>query len=626
MNEIKDQQKIINESVSDIKETQHEPNIFKDAYHDSYLFEELSSFEPLEWVNIPKPLQLALISIKKCLLSNNKTLNEVCEKTHQMSNRSRKKFEEIDYSLINAHNKLDQNYESIIKTLQDSKENLEKDLSLFKSNINKDLDFKQKIIDGKISYIEEQVFTMKKFVSTLPISEEIDKRIKNSTESMRERVKYEINENYIKPEMINVNDLFNEIHENTLKFNQEYEEFKNIISNKFQESLASQSNSIQNVLESIKNNNEKLSNKIKTLSQQSADQAEKNIKSIESLNAIFHENNHNYFLEFKVLKKEIAEQKVNQKNYSEEIENLKKEVKDQIQILNQTISEDKSSENLIPEHIYIDNHPAVEHLEHQIAENHITNNIETKVVENQTLENQIIEEKKAEPPKQIVQQIKLEPQKPKVENKIVRGKKTSLTVNDDFAKKLGRLQKYTDEKINLLENKLNHEIDHYVMPLEKKLKESIINNESELCELKEKLAWLPINLSQIHGKSPTEARVFTLEARLRAEENSRLENFNKLFQMINMMQSTSPEMDGFLPQIRALSVTRNNTYSQNSGLVSESIRMNAESELGKKDKKSFLNLSMDHNPRTVYGFMSPSFLKSNLKNASFLKHKKTDPY
>ena len=43
----------------------------------------------------------------------------------------------------------------------------------------------------------------------------------------------------------------------------------------------------------------------------------------------------------------------------------------------------------------------------------------------------------------------------------------------------------------------------------------------DIVEIREKLSWLPINLRDIKGMNPTEARMFILEARLRSEENIR---------------------------------------------------------------------------------------------------------
>ena len=54
-------------------------------------------------------------------------------------------------------------------------------------------------------------------------------------------------------------------------------------------------------------------------------------------------------------------------------------------------------------------------------------------------------------------------------------------------------------------------------------------------ELKDKLNWLPISLNQLEGMTPGEARLFTIEARLRSEENSRIQAFNHLLSLIDSL-------------------------------------------------------------------------------------------
>ena len=64
-------------------------------------------------------------------------------------------------------------------------------------------------------------------------------------------------------------------------------------------------------------------------------------------------------------------------------------------------------------------------------------------------------------------------------------------------------------------------------------------------ELKEKLAWLPLSLCQLEGMDPTEARLFTIEARLRSEENLRIRiqrDLKRLSEQISF-GSTLPGVD-----------------------------------------------------------------------------------
>lgn len=65
-------------------------------------------------------------------------------------------------------------------------------------------------------------------------------------------------------------------------------------------------------------------------------------------------------------------------------------------------------------------------------------------------------------------------------------------------------------------------------------------------ELEEKYAWLPINLNLLDGMSPLEARLFTVEARMRTEENARIKAFDQLQYLIKSvlpLSMTSPILE-----------------------------------------------------------------------------------
>jgi hypothetical protein len=81
--------------------------------------------------------------------------------------------------------------------------------------------------------------------------------------------------------------------------------------------------------------------------------------------------------------------------------------------------------------------------------------------------------------------------------------------------------------INTKKDLLSYFNDHLQI-LEGKWNKSKISLEEATCEIKDKLAWLPINLNELKGMAPSDARLFTVEARLRAEENSRIQAISSI--------------------------------------------------------------------------------------------------
>jgi hypothetical protein len=78
--------------------------------------------------------------------------------------------------------------------------------------------------------------------------------------------------------------------------------------------------------------------------------------------------------------------------------------------------------------------------------------------------------------------------------------------------------------------KISEDVDGLIQDLRKDMNESVF-------EIREKLHWLPVNISEIKGMNPSEARIFILEARLRAEENARNEQVSKLFSALETLKS-----------------------------------------------------------------------------------------
>lgn len=96
------------------------------------------------------------------------------------------------------------------------------------------------------------------------------------------------------------------------------------------------------------------------------------------------------------------------------------------------------------------------------------------------------------------------------------------------------LKKYS-LKISGLEEKAK-ELENNIIEMQNKHKSEKLDLELMIKDLKDKLMWLPMNLNAIKGKTPTEARIYTIEARLRTEENNRADQYNLLLAAINKIK------------------------------------------------------------------------------------------
>ena len=143
---------------------------------------------------------------------------------------------------------------------------------------------------------------------------------------------------------------------------------------------------------------------------------------------------------------------------------------------------------------------------------------------------------------------------------------------EDFSGAFAKLKEETLQNMKRFEElfssssaQLASSIERIVQDLRKEMNESVF-------EIREKLHWLPVNLAEIKGMNPSEARVFILEARLRAEENARNEQVNKLLSAIDLIRC----------ELRCTS--ENSMYPQ--GLPSIIAGMTATSVVNTMDSKS----------------------------------------
>ena len=184
---------------------------------DPFLY--LESLKPDEWINIPDPLQNALICVKNCLILNRNSIKETNHNIDLISAGTNKKFELFENSTNLLKNMIISTDENATNRLAETKETIIEDISIFKKNISKDLDFKQKSTDKKLQSIDEKMFITKKTVDLLPSPQEIEEKINNSSNNMREIVKKEVNDMFITPQIKEINMKFEILCKNTENFN-----------------------------------------------------------------------------------------------------------------------------------------------------------------------------------------------------------------------------------------------------------------------------------------------------------------------------------------------------------------------------------------------------------------------
>jgi len=86
------------------------------------------------------------------------------------------------------------------------------------------------------------------------------------------------------------------------------------------------------------------------------------------------------------------------------------------------------------------------------------------------------------------------------------------------------------------EEKLKAEISKNMNDFSELVQRMKKENDEAFKEVQSKLTWLPVNVTEMTNMNAQEARLFTLEARLRSEENSRIKSVNFLGKLIESLR------------------------------------------------------------------------------------------
>lgn len=535
----------------------------------------LTTFEPGEWPNIPRPLLLLVMCMQKCISQSHDRVEQVGTLCLQAAEENRKKIRELDQQLPAIKSSISSLDAVLTDKIENTKFKAAEDLNSYKLSQSKDLDFKQKSTDTKLNSIQEQVFALKKIVNTLPFKQEIENMIKDSGTDLKKTLKKDIVTYCINPEITTVNskimqnkEYFEtyitrlqemmEVYGTSIKvlneqFNEKFvsfERFLNGCDRDFREIAMSTENivlrqgkeirELADELENKHGNSKNLFLKIEAKISAFENKMKENFSEIrnvkkkqevlgaeygkiaETVFVMKSENASNLVLKSKRREmKEIERKKREELAADEEIaRNLLKESENLNQIL-ETPAALSQDQPLIPLQL-----PAIE-------------NMDTKPSSNNSAKQKSLIKIISPPPiPEISIADSTESQTPltKIQNLDL---KANLLTSSFFSNAAGSYADAISEEnpqiliqIKQIETKLS-ETNELFVKFQNKIQMENVETMLSLKQINEKLQWFPMSLAEIKGKSPNEARLYTLEARLRMEENTRVEQFNVLLNKIN---------------------------------------------------------------------------------------------
>lgn len=550
----------------------------------------LENIKPDDWVNIPTLLRGAIFLLKDSVLKQDQNFLSTEHNIFLKLNEANQKLETVEGSINKLTAIVQTNEQLSKKSLYDLNESISLDIGLFKETFLNNIDYKLKSTDKKMSIAEETVQSMKKYINSLMTTGQIEKLIDSVAKETKNSLKKEIHDIMLAPELKLIKEKIQFLEENQEQIRVNFEEKILQLEKTLKNTESASSNNLQNIENHINSLQEQqykelslIENKIKNIKQETSTSGIKNKEKLKKIQGTLEKSfKYNQNLEAKI--HELKDLKTQIDNFNDLIGNIQTTM-EALQKKVQTQEQPKIPKPRI----------SIERKETLKSNNKTENSIkeeskkeELKKQECQKDDKKIIEPAKEDPKKKETQS-KDETQKHdfKDEQKIDLPK-IELYRKDTLSEHGHKLERMTPEKTPILydenflnsfstdgkkyltrpmirdfdqsssrplsphsrvlsknpsifssefEDKFNRELNEHIIPLEKSLRITKMEMQCSIHELKEKLSWLPMNLSEIKGKDPNEARLYTIEARQRQEENLRGEQFNYIVSLITQLRN-----------------------------------------------------------------------------------------
>jgi hypothetical protein len=519
-------------------------------------FDVLAKINPIDWINIPDPLRNGLFCLKDCIFKLKEIISNTNLLIFKQADDVQKRFEESGETSNFLKNMIEASDHNARTKIIDVSENITTDILLFKKNLAQDLDFKQKSTDKKLSIIEESMFTTKKIVQCLMTPNEVEEKITRSIKEAKQTIKSEINDFMIIPEIRQINVrlgfLGESLDKSQTSLEDVIEKFKLSV-RKNEEIVDEKVRNIESLLNNLNEQRNKdtksYENFFKNLKADIAgldSQTNKKVgiinlslEKIQKHSGDFDKKIHEFKDNILKIDKDLQEYKQNQTEISqkrkEKRKNKKKKAKKsrkssvndlsqkkEEQITSQPSRRSSRLELLIPHQSPDPQFPS------PTPESRLPSTL-SKPTKNSRQNSQSSLSSPIPPdPKNSSPQNS-------IENEKIPVKKQVFCKSPEFKPEpMPVVPSIDPEQIN---EKIEKLVQDHISKMEKSINQSKSDFEAGIRDIRDKLSWFPMNINEMKGKNLNEARIFTIEARMRMEENSRVEQYNQIISLINQLKA-----------------------------------------------------------------------------------------
>ncbi|OMJ82035.1 hypothetical protein SteCoe_17362 [Stentor coeruleus] len=444
--------------------------------------DELELLDPLEWHNIPQPIVNGIVSLKNCIKQQSSYIESLNKTFKDFEVRNNLRILNTQKTLTENMEKTRESDELMKNSIKHTEFRIKESFEQFQKKISEERYKEKRISESNINEIKQEIDTLMNKIDSIPTMIQIQTIITTTAEKLKDVVKQDIKDKVLKPEIQSLT-------QKVISLNSEYEGKFNLVNEKVR-------NLDEKVVDSVKICENMLNNNTKEIQK---NQNEKNIVIYREIEKIYER-----FEYMEYVKKQFEQQtkesimsfiafKQSHSLNIKRFENGLQSCEDNIKNMQQSLID--LSQPKTPQSIYS---PVI-----------------------QTFTSLASPLGNFNYPSSPLQNLPAPAQAP-----------IEIPLDDIYEKIFLAKQELTDmikqEKTKTLEI-----IQDQVKILEIQREKNKNASEQAIQELKDKLAWLPISLCQLEGMTPGEARLFTIEARLRSEENSRIQSFNHLSKLVD---------------------------------------------------------------------------------------------
>lgn len=163
--------------------------------------DELQSFEPQEWPNIPRPIIISFAIIRKALLNNENSLSKLKQQIHHVDVKDETHFNELMKAFSMTH-------EMIVSSESNSKEfTSQKEAGLLniiaklEKRLKKEEEIKLKEKDESDVKFNAKLEEIHKRIDELPTYGILDNLIEEMKEKLKDKLKQEVKDTLLNPEI-----------------------------------------------------------------------------------------------------------------------------------------------------------------------------------------------------------------------------------------------------------------------------------------------------------------------------------------------------------------------------------------------------------------------------------------